>query len=289
MIWIGPNRDSTLLEPQRPFLKWLGGKRWLTPIIAERLPEASFNRYFEPFLGGGAFYFHFRLVPAALSDINADLVNTFIQVRDRPETLVARLKKLRADADTYYEMRRTYPKTGIEKAVRFLYLNRTAFAGVYRINKQGRFNVPFGNYADGLGRLWKDDLLVKASCALQEAEIACCDFEVAIERAGVGDLVYCDPTYVTAHNNNGFRKYNEKSFSWSDQERLALACRRAVDRGAAVIVSNACHDEIRYLYQDFEAIVVERPSVVCPTPSKRRIVKEYVLIKGMRVEHATDI
>ena len=109
--------------------------------------------------------------------------------------------------------------------------------------------------------------------------IQCADFEAVLDQAGKGDLVYCDPTYTTMHNNNGFRKYNEKCFSWIDQERLSNSCKRAVERGATVVVSNGYHNEIKNLYDDFTAYVVERKSVVCPNPSKRKMIQEYLFIK----------
>jgi DNA adenine methylase len=270
--------DDCIGQPSRPFLKWLGGKRWLTPLIEDDLTGVEHRRYIEPFLGGGAFYFHFVFRPAFLSDINSELINAFVQVRDNMATLMSRLGMMEVDAATYYKIRSWIPEDPIDKAVRFLYLNRTSFSGIYRVNERGEFNVPFGNYGRRIEKIWEGSLLMEASIALQGANIFCADFEMALRRAKKGDLVYCDPTYTVMHNNNGFRKYNEKCFSWEDQERLAKCCHEAVRRGANVIVSNAYHYDIKRLYEGFESRVVERKSVLCPDAARRKRTQEFLFI-----------
>lgn len=271
-------KNSIRYQPIIPFLKWLGGKRWLMPFLKEKISDLQFTRYIEPFLGGGASFFHFGLKPAFLSDINEELINTYIQIRDNPQEIIRRLKIIPVDVKSYYKLRNTKLNNPIAKAVRFLYLNRTAFSGIYRVNEKGEFNVPYGHYQNGTEILWKHSLLINASQALRGTHLFCSDFEIALNRARKGDLIYCDPTYTTMHNNNGFRKYNEKCFSWADQERLANTCHGAVSRGATVVVSNAYHSEIENLYCGFEALTVERNSVLCPDFSKRRPVKEYLFI-----------
>ncbi len=272
------NMDYSFNSGVSPFIKWLGGKRWLTPVLERELDGIKVRRYIEPFLGGAATYFHFRFRPAMLSDINKDLINTYVQVRDNVTEVLRRLKPIIIDSNHYYEMRDSNPGDGIDRAVRFLYLNRTAFGGIYRVNADGRFNVPFGNYARGTEILWRESLLVKASEALQGTNILSADFEEPLKKAGRGDLIYCDPTYTTMHNNNGFRKYNEKSFSWSDQIRLSEACHKASSRGAMVIVSNACHEEIAELYCGFDTLTMKRNSVLCPQPSKRKPIEESLFV-----------
>lgn len=261
-----------------PFLKWPGGKRWLVPYFQELLKGTTFNHYFEPFLGGGAVFFGLRPVKATLSDVNEDLINTYVQVKWRPYTLIRELKNMPVNKEYYCNLRVTVPYRKIAKAVRFLYLNRTAFAGMYRLNKQGHFNVPFGGGERTPSRLWDDKLLAKASQALKNAKIVCQDFESAIRGARSGDLVYCDPTYTVTHNNNGFIRYNENNFSWSDQERLAHVAREMVGEGVTIIVSNAFHHEIRDLYSTAETHVLERMSSLCPDTNKRRITNEYLFV-----------
>lgn len=281
MTVLEAKRSNTLnYECAYPFLKWLGGKRWLIPKIRDEISDLKFDRYIELFLGGGAAFFILGIRPAVLSDINGELINAYIQVRDNVDRILKRLKGIKTDSETYYKIRNTNPTNELARAVRFIYLNRTAFSGIYRVNNKGEFNVPFGNYGNSTEVLWKGKLLSKASKLLQGTTIVCSDFERILDKAKKGDLVYCDPTYTTMHNNNGFRKYNEKCFSWADQERLAIVCNKAASRGATILVSNAYHEDLLRLYDRFEAHVVKRKSVLCPEPSKRKMVQEYLFIKN---------
>ena len=262
-----------------PFLKWLGGKRWLLPWLEKRLETKRYATYYEPFLGGGSVFFRFKFKPAVLSDINPELINTYKQVRDNPKELIKKLQELDVDSKTFYRLRGSNDTDEINRAVRFIYLNRTAFGGMYRVNSQGQYNVPYGNYKNtSVEIIWKQNLVSSASIALQQVELLCTDFEISLNLAGPDDLVYCDPTYTTMHDNNGFKEYNEPSFTWEDQIRLAKACKRARERGATVIISNACHKEVKELYEWCESSILERHSVLCPRPSKRKAVKEYMFI-----------
>jgi DNA adenine methylase len=262
----------------KPFLKWPGGKRWLTGYIASILDCHGYRRYFEPFLGGGAVFFALQPEAATLSDVNADLISTYTQVKCRPHHLIRRLRQLPVDQATYNRLREAEPRNRVDRAVRFLYLNRTSFGGIYRLNQKGEFNVPFGGGQRTPAPLWENSLLVDASRSLRSTEICVGDFEDVLAGVGRGDLVYCDPTYTVAHNNNGFVRYNERNFSWDDQKRLAALCRRLVQRGATVIVSNAANDEILDLYSCPEVHSVHRSSMVCPRSDKRRVAKEVVLV-----------
>jgi DNA adenine methylase len=264
--------------PAKPFLKWPGGKRWLSTEIVRLLNGYRFRRYFEPFLGGGAVFFALRPENAILSDINHDLINTYIQVRYRPHALVSMLRQMPVDGEVYCNVRRDSPKRNMERAVRFLYLNRTAFGGMYRVNQSGLFNVPFGGGQRTPAPLWQEHLLIDASRNLKRALLLCADFEEVLAQAGAGDVVYCDPTYTVSHDNNGFIRYNERNFSWSDQERLAASCHRVAGRGATVVLSNAAHDKILELYRSCEVRTLNRLSVLCPDPEKRGPRKELLVI-----------
>lgn len=267
-----------MTEPVRPFLKWPGGKRWLIPRLRQLLEGRTFARYHEPFLGGGAVFFGLMPQNAVLSDINEDLINTYLQVKMHADELARRLQALTVDKDTYITVRATRPMDSFERAVRFLYLNRTAFAGMYRLNREGHFNVPFGGGQRTPEPLWRDGLLTAAAEALARASIRQCDFEETISQAEEGDLVYCDPTYTVTHNNNGFVRYNERNFSWKDQVRLARTCRDAARRGAYVLVSNAVHDDVSNLYSGVSPIVLGRRSLICPNSEKRRDIEECLFI-----------
>jgi DNA adenine methylase len=261
-----------------PFLKWPGGKRWASDAIVALVREKLQRTYYEPFLGGGSIFFALRPELAVISDINRDLINTYRVVRDHAPDIIARLKRLRVDQETFSRIRALEPRDPIRRAVRFLYLNRTAFGGIYRLNRSGKFNVPFGGGQRTPEVLWREGLLLKASALLLSgARIRHADFEPIMEHAENGDVVYCDPTYTVAHENNGFLRYNERNFSWADQVRLADAARRAVSRGATVIISNAEHHCIRQLYNGADLQILQRHSTVSSSISGRRPVRELLI------------
>lgn len=264
--------------PCSPFLKWPGGKRWLCPSLLQIICTIPFQRYFEPFLGGGALFFALRPHRAILSDLNPDLINAYQQVRRIPFKLIEELQKIDVTSETYDALRAERLTSKVRSAVRFLFLNRTAFAGMYRLNRNGEFNVPFGGGQRRPDVLWTSDLIVNSAQALRDAELCCGDFEAILRRARRGDLVFCDPTYTVAHNNNGFIRYNESNFRWADQERLAGVCARLRSRGVAVIVSNAFHQEIRSLYRGAVVHELDRPSTLCPLPQKRKATREYLFV-----------
>jgi len=263
-------------EPGKPFLKWTGGKRWLVPRLDNEIPR-EYNRYFEPFLGGGALFFYLNPWPATLSDSNKDLINVYKQVRDNLDPLISRLNKLRISKNSFLEMRKSKPRTALNRAVRFLYLNKTAFNGIYRVNQKGEFNVPFG--CKPKTRLVDRTLLEDASSTLQNRTLRACDFQDSVDQAMENDFVYVDPPYTTKHDNNGFRRYNEVIFSWDDQVRLAACCNKAVERGAHVVVSNANHSPVIQLYNNqFTKTVLQRGSSISGRSSSRGRTTECLLV-----------
>jgi len=261
----------------KPFLKWPGGKRWLTQYVKELLNDRVYGTYFEPFLGGAALFFALAPQKAILSDINDDLINTYVQVRNRAQQLMCRLKEIPVDRRTYHRFRNLDPKGLSDRAVRFLYLNRTAFGGMYRLNKLGLFNVPFGGGQRTPEPLWNQDLLLNAAKVLKKAELRTADFQEMLSEAKRGDLVYCDPTYTVAHNNNGFVRYNERNFGWTDQERLAETCKRLCRQGVTVLVSNADHADVIRLYRPAKTLRLVRMSTLCPQSNKRKTTTELLL------------
>jgi DNA adenine methylase len=265
-------------EPIQPFLKWPGGKRWAARKISEFVRKNLNGTYFEPFLGAGAVFFFVQPAHSVLSDINEDLINTYRAVRKNPDELAKRLASIPVSRTTYYRVRSSMPAEPIGRAARFLYLNRTSFSGLYRVNSCGDFNVPYGGGERTYHILLKTPLLARASLALKRASLRCCDFEQIMDRAKSGDVVYCDPTYTVTHDQNGFIRYNENNFSWSDQLRLARAARRAANKGVRVIVSNAHHIAIRHLYPGATFHTLERHSTLSSDPSKRRLVKELLIL-----------
>jgi DNA adenine methylase len=260
-----------------PFLKWPGGKRWFVAEHAHLLPT-TYERYIEPFLGSGAVYFHLEPRKALLGDANEDLVETYRAIKKDPAGVERHLRRHHRDHDAeyYYAVRDGLMRTGVTRAARFVYLNRTCFNGIYRVNLQGKFNVPVGTKTAVV--LDTDDFHATARL-LRRAAIRDGDFEPLIDAAEGGDLVFADPPYTVRHNNNGFVKYNETLFSWSDQERLARALVRAARRGAKVVATNAAHDEVRSLYPQptFFLTEVERYSAISSDSASRRAYREVVI------------
>jgi DNA adenine methylase len=264
-------------QPLLPFIKWPGGKRWAARRIAELVSARLTGSYLEPFLGGGAVFFHLRPPKAVLADVNEDLIATYRMVRRNSGAIIEQLRQFRVTEADYYRIRERDPKDPIARAARFLYLNRTAFGGVYRLNLKGRFNVPYGGGERTPAILWQTEVLDHAASALRKAQLKVSDFEPILSLARAGDVAYCDPTYTVAHDNNGFVRYNERNFSWSDQERLAAAAGAATSRGATVIVSNAHHASIRELYPAAVFTTLTRISRVTPNVSLRRPVDELLI------------
>lgn len=260
----------------KPFVKWAGGKRWLTDHALLGLPKFT-GRYIEPFLGGGAMYFHLRPQSAILSDLNSRLIETYKAIRNDPHPVQTILREHHEAhcKQHYYEVRGMDLESLPERAAQFLYLNRTCWNGLYRENLAGKFNVPIGTKSLVFD---PEEDFGAISALLQRAEIECCDFEAAINKAESGDFVFCDPPYTTAHNMNGFVKYNQHIFSWDDQIRLRDAAMGAMARGAAVVVTNADHPSLHDLYGDAGKIdVVARQSVISGISKGRRITSEILV------------
>jgi DNA adenine methylase len=251
-----------------PFLKWAGGKRWLTKRFPGLIP-VHFRRYFEPFLGSGAVYFHLSPVSGVISDLNEDLVVTYRALRNDPHKVHSLLKKhsRRHDNDYYYQIRESRPVSEAVRAARLIYLNRTCWNGLYRVNKNGIFNVPRGTKNSVI---FPSDDFAAISAQLKRIDISCCDFEITIDRADEGDFVFIDPPYTVKHNFNGFLKYNQSIFNWDDQVRLCRSIVRARDRGVLVLVLNANHRSIRDLYRGIgQQVRLPRSSVLAGDSSFR--------------------
>lgn len=251
-----------------PFLKWAGGKRWLANSRQLPMPR-SYDRYIEPFLGGGAIYFHLRPVKAILADVNAELIELYSVIRDNPSELMLVMERHHAlhTSAYYYEMRAIIPDDPVGRAARTMYLNRTCWNGLYRVNLKGTFNVPIGTKSSVV---FHHDDFSAVSKQLRGADIRCSDFEPIVEEAREGDFLFVDPPYTTRHNLNGFTKYNENLFGWSDQIRLRDAVSRAIARGASVVVTNADHDSVRELYLGIcEYRQVSRATVLASETARR--------------------
>ncbi len=260
-----------------PFLKWAGGKRWLVHRLHEFLPK-RWGGYFEPFLGSGAIYFSLLPENAFLSDVNSDLVATYQALSLDWQAVEDLLYQHQLSHCTayYYYVRDCNPRSRIERAARFIYLNRACWNGLYRVNKAGAFNVPKGSKSRIL--LEGDDFESIAS-QLKSADFLDCDFEITVELAGRGDLLFVDPPYTVRHQYNGFVKYNESLFSWEDQIRLRDALCRAKRRGVKVLSTNADHASVRELYQpDFRVVSTTRFSPIGGQDARRGSFPELIIM-----------
>ena len=272
------------MTPLKPFLRWAGGKRWLikknTPIVPR-----NFNKYIEPFLGSAAVFFSIPNVDSfILSDINPDLVNCYIALKNDCTSVEKQLQIHQANhsKNYYYQLRNSHPTKPHEQAARFIYLNRTCFNGLYRVNRQGGFNVPIGTRKTVL---LDDDNFSEISSKLAQGEILNQDFEATLSMAKKGDFIFIDPPYTVNHNLNGFIAYNEKIFRWEDQVRLKDSVVSAVERGAMITMTNADHQSIRELYSDVcEFEQLERASVIAGDSAHRKVTSEILMRMGWRAE-----
>ncbi len=271
-----------MVEIPRPFLKWAGGKAQLIPEILKRIPE-EFSAYHEPFLGGGAVFFAlFRQgildnKPVYLSDNNPELINAFRVVRDEAEQLLKKLAKLRNknNSHDYYRIRDQRPRSPVNRAARLIYLNRTCYNGLYRVNSRGRFNVPFGRYKNP--RIYDPENILAVSRALQEVNIHLEDFEKVLERASAGDFVYFDPPYYPVSETANFSSYTSSGFSQKDHERLAEVFEALVEKGVFVMESNSDTEFTRQTYRRWHLHRVLAKRAINSNPSGRGAIAELII------------
>ena len=244
---------SSLPTP-RPFLKWAGGKKQLIPQLLERLPD-QFAQYHEPFVGGGAFFFALqrqgKIGRAFISDLNSELIDTYNAIRHAPEAIIHELKTYPYEKQFYYDLRQRHPATlsPAERAARMIYLNKTGFNGLYRVNRQGQFNVPFGRHKNQPNYVDEENLRA-VSHALQATHIACHSFEQVAEVAQAGDFVYFDPPYVPISETARFTAYQANGFSLEQQTQLRDLCLTLHQRGAFIMLSNSDAPEVRERYAE---------------------------------------
>lgn len=264
----------------KPFLKWAGGKTKLLPELRKYIPR-SFNRYFEPFLGGGAMFFDLQPARATLSDSNRELINCFNMVRLNPQGVIEATESKPYDREFYYELRkRSWHGEGVhplERASRFLYFNKTCFNGLYRVNSKGQFNVPFGKYENPT--IIDKENIWACSQALEQAQIGAKDFREALKEPLRGDFVYLDPPYVPISKTSNYTGFTREGFSMQDQTDLRDICRRLDVWGIKFLLSNSFTSEVGLLYQEFDVNVLEAPRRINSKGSSRGNVPE-MLIKN---------
>ena len=266
-------RPSTRVEP-KPFVKWAGGKRSLVPTLKRYLPPGAMGTYFEPFIGGGALFFALRarIDKAALSDMNMELMIAYTMIQQHPQDLLACLREhqRRHSREHYYAVRRAKPDDSVHLAARFIYLNRTCYNGLYRVNRSGQFNVPMGRYKNPA--IADATNIPVVSRALQGVSLAWQPFE-RIQPAEQ-DFVYCDPPY-----DGTYDQYTDVRFAAAEQESLATKARVWSRQGVKVMLSNADTPLIRSLYRPpaWRLHEVNAPRVINRQGNRRQPVTELVI------------
>ncbi len=265
-----------------PFLKWAGGKqRVLSQYKPFFPPIACINHYFEPFIGSAAVFFSLQLnIPAALSDQNEKLIEVYKIVRDDVAGVIAALKPHRNEADYYYSIRAQNPDdlTKAQRAARLIFLNKTCYNGLYRENRKGEFNVPFGRYKNP--KICDAPRLEAAAAALQGVSLQVADFAEAIKTAVPGDFVYFDPPYVPLSQTSNFTSYNKAGFGPDDQVRLAETVGHLTERGVKVMLSNSSADLVYELYgrSPYRLIDIQARRNINSNPARRGPVKELLIL-----------
>lgn len=237
-----------------PIVKWVGGKRQLMFELLNNMPK-NYNRYFEPFIGGGALFFELQPDNAYISDMNEELINLYQVVRNNVDELITDLQKHDFSKDYFMEIRnidRTeeYKNwSDIQKASRFIYLNRTCFNGMYRVNSKGEFNVPFGHYKNP--RILDENNLINCSNLLQRTEIRHADFSAILNRVQKGDFVYFDPPYVPLSETSSFTSYTKDGFDMDMQLKLRDVCDELNSMGVKFLLSNSDTKLVNKLYENY--------------------------------------
>jgi DNA adenine methylase len=264
-----------------PFLKWAGGKRRLLKQYAPFFPDrVTINRYYEPFIGSAAVFFHLQPVRACLADVNRKLVEVYRVVQQDVEGLIQALKVHRNERDYFYQVRSWDPAklSAVEQAGRLIFLNRTCYNGLYRENRRGQFNVPFGRYANPT--ICDEERLRRASLALQGVDLVVDDFARVVAPAGPGDFVYFDPPYAPLSATSSFTSYNRRGFGQEDQRRLAQVIEELTGRGVRVMLSNSSAPLIYDLYRrpELRLVPVQARRNINSKAGKRGPVKELLIL-----------
>nr|WP_017727746.1 DNA adenine methylase [Halalkalibacterium ligniniphilum] len=267
----------------QPFLKWAGGKRQLLPEIQKYIPS-NFQTYYEPFVGAGAVLFGLQPKNAIINDINSELINTYQVIKNNVDELIEELKKHKNESDYFYEIRnwdRTdeyAQRTAIQKASRIIYLNKTCFNGLYRVNRKGQFNVPFGKYKDP--KYVNEQVLRSVSDYLNNHNVTIMNksYAEAVSTAKEGDFVYFDPPYDPVSTTSDFTSYSLDGFTKEDQIQLRDVFSELDKKGCYVLLSNSATDFILDIYKDYKMVTVQATRSINSVASKRGKIDEVLIM-----------
>ena len=275
------NTTSQLYKPH-PFLKWAGGKRQLIPQMSKYFPK-NFNKYIEPFVGGGALFFYILPEKAILFDINEELINCFKVIKNNVKELIELLKNHKNEKDYYYQIRAVdrvpesyYKLSDVEKASRTIFLNRCCYNGLYRVNSKGQFNVPFGRYKNP--NFCDEENLVAVSNALMNVNIIHGSFELCLNFAEKDDFIYFDPPYHPLSETSSFTSYTKENFGRESQKKLYDIFKESDERGCKLVLSNSFSDFILDLYKDYEIIILKAKRAINSDATKRGSIKEALIL-----------
>ena len=275
--------NSQISISSKPFVKWVGGKRQLLPQIIQKLPT-NFNCYYEPFLGGGALYFHLQPQSSFISDINPELINAYQTIKTRVNLLVEELQHYENSEEYYLSVReldrdpKVFAKlSAVQRAARFIYLNKTCFNGLYRVNSKGQFNVPFGHYSSP--NILDVDNLSACSAVLQNATINCESYMSVLRYAKANDFVYFDPPYIPDGISSTFTQYTKDGFGMIEQQELLDVCHLLDARGVKWMLSNSSAPIVYKMYDKFSIETIEAQRNVGASASSRKKVNE-VLVRN---------
>lgn len=262
----------------KPFLKWAGGKTQLLSELHKYVPN-NFNKYIEPFIGGGAMFFSLNPHESIIADSNEELIITYRQVKDAVEEIIQHLKTFEHSEEFYYSLRSLKPNE-LEhsyRAARLIYLNKTCFNGLYRVNKKGQFNVPYGK---GNGRFLNEEVLRNASEFLNDTTIVNDDYLAVLnEFATEGDFIFLDPPYYPVGKYSDFKRYTKEFFYHEDQVKLKEEFDRLVNIGCKVVLTNSDHEVILDLYSDYRIDIKETRRTISSN-SKTRKGKDIIVVGG---------
>ena len=263
-----------------PLLKWAGGKSQLLEQMDPYFPK-EFELYVEPFLGGGAVFFHLLPSRATLSDSNTELMNVFRVVRDKPDGLMKALDghyPHRRNQEYYYRVRALNPKdmTPVERAARTIFLNKTCYNGLYRVNSEGKFNVPFGKYRNP--SLYDRNNIVAASAVLRGKTLMVADYKEACAEASKGDFIYLDPPYQPLSKTASFTSYTKEAFGEKEQAELASVFKKLDRQKCKVMLSNSSTSLIRSLYDGYHIVSMKAMRAINCKPSGRKAIEELLIM-----------
>nr|WP_286131109.1 Dam family site-specific DNA-(adenine-N6)-methyltransferase [Clostridium sp. 12(A)] len=253
-----------------PILKWAGGKTQMLGDIVQRMPR-NYERYVEPFIGGGALFFYLGAKNSLIADSNPELINLYKQVAENCEKVINALKKYRNEEEMFYEVRSKDWKdiNPIDAAARMIFLNRTCFNGLYRLNKKGYFNTPFGKYENP--NICNEEKIRKASKLLKNTAIICGDYLQVLDKyVNKGDFVFLDPPYVPISENSDFKRYTKEQFYEEDQRKLAKKVEELVDKGCYVMLTNSNHPLVHELYGNYNIEIIPTRRNINSRGDKRR-------------------